>query len=195
MRERDAAMAQVDIPGFALRLWHGECDFPAMTAIIAACWEAGQLDFATSVESFTQDYANLRNSDPAQDVIVAEVNGKPVSYGRVMWWQETDGKTVHYHFFYLMPAWQGRGIEEAILGWQEERLREIRAEQGHRGSVLMTNAEQTEPGKQALYEAAGYRPVAFHNRMLRPTLDDIPEALLPEGLEVRPVEPDHYRAI
>ncbi|RPJ49588.1 MAG: N-acetyltransferase, partial [Chloroflexi bacterium] len=31
--------------------------------------------------------------------------------------------------------------------------------------------------------------------MLRPTLDGIPDAPLPEGFDVRPVQPDQYRAI
>lgn len=31
--------------------------------------------------------------------------------------------------------------------------------------------------------------------MVRPTLDDLPQFPLPEGVEVRPVLPEHYRAI
>jgi ribosomal protein S18 acetylase RimI-like enzyme len=46
-----------------------------------------------------------------------------------------------------------------------------------------------------LLEAAGYRPVTHFADMLRPDLDDIPEAALPAGLEVRPVMLEHYRAI
>lgn len=196
--ERDASMARLEVPevpGLGFRPLRGERDYPAMAAIVAACRDAGQLDFTATVESLTRDYANLRNSELPRDSIVAAVGGDPVGYGRVMWWQEVDGKVMHYHFFYLMPAWQGRGIEEAILGWQEARLGAVSVEQGHESPLLLAQAEQTEPGKQALYEAAGYRPVAYHARMLRPTLEDIPEAPLPEGMEVRPVEPAHYRAI
>ncbi|MFL5733192.1 MAG: GNAT family N-acetyltransferase, partial [Chloroflexia bacterium] len=31
--------------------------------------------------------------------------------------------------------------------------------------------------------------------MVRPNLEDIPDLLLPDGIEVRPVRPEHYRAI
>jgi mycothiol synthase len=32
-------------------------------------------------------------------------------------------------------------------------------------------------------------------QMVRPNLDDIPDFALPDGLEIRPVTTDHYRAI
>ncbi len=46
-----------------------------------------------------------------------------------------------------------------------------------------------------MLEHEGYHPVRYGWEMVRPTLDDLPDFPLPEGLEVRPVLPEHYRAI
>ena len=46
-----------------------------------------------------------------------------------------------------------------------------------------------------MLERSGYQPARYFYEMLRPTLGDIPESPLPDGLELRPALPDHYRAI
>jgi ribosomal protein S18 acetylase RimI-like enzyme len=47
----------------------------------------------------------------------------------------------------------------------------------------------------ALLVGEGYTPIRHFYNMVRPDLEDIPEAPMPEGLEVRPVELDHVEAI
>ena len=46
-----------------------------------------------------------------------------------------------------------------------------------------------------MLERSGYQPARFFYEMVRPTLDDIPEFPLPDGVEIRTVIPDHYPAI
>jgi len=46
-----------------------------------------------------------------------------------------------------------------------------------------------------LLENRQYQPVRYSFEMVRPNLLDIPDLRLPEGLEVRPVKPEHYRTI
>lgn len=50
------------------------------------------------------------------------------------------------------------------------------------------------PG-QALLESFGYHVTQHHAELVRPHLEDIPVAPLPEGVEIRPVEENHLRAI
>jgi mycothiol synthase len=54
---------------------------------------------------------------------------------------------------------------------------------------------QGETGLAAMLEKTGYQPVRYGFDMVRPDLENIPDTPLPEGLEVRPVLPEHYRAI
>ena len=50
-------------------------------------------------------------------------------------------------------------------------------------------------GNRALLEAHGFEPIRWFFLMRRRDLDDIPDAPLPDGLEIRPVTPDQHRAI
>ena len=42
-------------------------------------------------------------------------------------------------------------------------------------------------GATALIRAAGYEPITYAAEMVRPSVDDLPDHPLPEGLEIRPV--------
>jgi ribosomal protein S18 acetylase RimI-like enzyme len=78
----------------------------------------------------------------------------------------------------------------------EGRLREIAS--GHPVEVekyFLSFVMQGETGLAAMLEKTGYQPVRYAFDMLRPDLENIPDFPLPEGLEVRPVLPEHYRAI
>src|SRR2546427_527309 len=46
-----------------------------------------------------------------------------------------------------------------------------------------------------LLTSEGYEAVRFGFGMLRPTLDDLPHAALPDGLDLHPVKPEDHRAI
>jgi ribosomal protein S18 acetylase RimI-like enzyme len=46
-----------------------------------------------------------------------------------------------------------------------------------------------------MLQRAGYQPTRYFYEMIRPTFNDIVEFLLPDGLEIRPVNPEHYQAI
>ena len=50
-------------------------------------------------------------------------------------------------------------------------------------------------GEAAWLESLDYRATEWEAWLVRPDLDDIPERRLPEGVEVRPVQPDQVRPI
>jgi ribosomal protein S18 acetylase RimI-like enzyme len=74
----------------------------------------------------------------------------------------------------------------------------VAAEQGHSAAALaywQAVAYDSQTRKIALLEREGYHPARYFYDMVRPSLENIPEAPLPEGLEIRPVQPEHLRAI
>ena len=90
------------------------------------------------------------------------------------------------------------GIGRAMLRWLEARLREVAAAEQHppeRPKFFQAYSDVNVIGTVALFESEGYAPVRYSYEMLRPSLDDIPDFPLPDGLEVRPARPEHYRAI
>jgi GNAT superfamily N-acetyltransferase len=83
-----------------------------------------------------------------------------------------------------------------MLGWVEERLGALAASHPPaKARQFQVSARQGEEGLHALLQRSGYQPARYFDEMVRPDLEDVPDLSLPAGLELRPVQPDHYPAI
>jgi GNAT superfamily N-acetyltransferase len=173
-----------------------------MAAIGRAAAQVDGTERADTVEDLANVFAHLTNCDPYTDMIFAEAdpgNGQlaeVIGFSRGTWRQEDGGPRVYFIMGRITPTWRRQGIGAAMLGWIERRLSEIAA--GHPSEVkkyYQCFVGQGEVGLAAMLEKAGYQPARYMFNMVRPDLEDIPDFLLPEGLEVRPVTAEHYRAI
>jgi ribosomal protein S18 acetylase RimI-like enzyme len=184
------------IPGLRFRRIMGKEDYVPMTEVFNAAHQANGTDDTRTAEEMEKTYSNLRNSDREKDVVLVEVDGKLVGYKRTEWWAELDGTHVYAHFGFLKPEWRGKGIGSALFRHSEERIREIAATQpGDFKRLIDISAFDSEKNLAEIAEREGYEPVRYGFEMVRPNLDNIPDAPMPEGLEIRPVQPEHYRAI
>jgi ribosomal protein S18 acetylase RimI-like enzyme len=175
-----------------LRRWSRD-DLAGMVALInARVATEGEGEFAT-VASMAEQYDHLRNCDPDTDIVVAvDASGDIVGYSRVFWLDVDDGHRGYY------VAFEARddvgGLTEAMFDWGLERATQVAATHDHPDRRLDAWANEGTP-RARLVEARGFEPYAWSAFMVRPHFDDIPPAPLPDGLEVRPVEPDHWRRI
>jgi mycothiol synthase len=184
------------ISGLTFRRFRGKKDYPAMAEVVEGSNKADQIDHTESVEDIAATYNHLVNCDPYKDMIFAEMNGKIIGFGRVWWILKSDGTRAYPHFALLLPQWRGKGIRRAMLRHNERRLLKIAEDHPKDNSrVFETWAADTEMDWESLLVAEGYKPVRYTFEMMRPNLEDIPDLPLPEGLEVRPAKPEHYRRI
>lgn len=184
-------MPQVTFRGFC-----GEKDYAAMLAVIEGSKEADGLEHTDSLEDIVRNYQHLVNCDPYQDMLFAEAYGEVVGYGRVWWQKELEGPRRYHHFAFLLPEWRKNGIRRAMLHYNEHRLRRIAADHPDDGERTFESwVADTETHWASLLASKGYEVVRYGYEMVRPDLEDIPERPLPEGLEVRPVEPEQVPAI
>jgi mycothiol synthase len=186
------------VPGLVFRHFRGESDYPAMASIINPSADADQMERTpTTAADLANTYTHLSNCDPYQDMIFAQINDQVIGYARGSWsCEENEGPFAYSLVRFLAPEWRGKGIGQVMLQWIEDRLRVIAA--GHPPQrPRFFQAFNVHPGTDyaALLEAAGYTPARYFYDMVRPTLDDLPDFLLPTGLEVRPALPEHYRQI
>jgi GNAT superfamily N-acetyltransferase len=128
------------------------------------------------------------------------VDGKLVGFTRVYWERmQEDGSRVYWHFGFVVPEWRGKGIGTAQVRWAEARAREIEASRddatGDTAAQLSTEAEMGMKAAIGLLTSEGYQPVRYSFFMQTEDLDHIPDVPMPEGIEIRPVLPEHYRAI
>jgi len=183
------------LPGLTYRRVRGKDDFPHMAAVMTRSREADGVEIATTVEDLAASYEQPTDFDPASDVLVVEAWGSIMGLARIWRDQRADGTLVYGHSVELVPEWRGRGLREAFFEYNERHARALAAKDPRKGPrvlVLWANDEENE--WKALALAHGYRPVQHVIDLVR-SLEGIPEAPLPPGLEVRPVTPKDYRAV
>jgi mycothiol synthase len=186
------------IPGLAFRRMRLPDDLEAIAALFNAASIADGIDDRDDAEGLAQWYAHASTWNPLTEVVLAEVDGRLVGYGKVHWIDDSDGGRNFAAWGAVHPAWRRRGLGRAILHANQRRLREIAAAQEPVPGMerrFDSWANESQVGAIALLESEGFRTARYFFEMLRPTLDDIVEFPLPPGLEVRPVIPEQHRAI
>ncbi len=199
MGEDTVKRSMSELPEYQLRLFAGQDDFPGMVSVANAGHVADHIELVFSVEGLAADYAHLTNCDLSTDLVIvqAKADGKMVGFGRVWWWVNDAGERIYALNGEVQPEHRGRGIGRAILAWEEARLHDIAAshpttEPRFFQTFVMEGAHR----RMALLQHAGFAPVRYGYTMVRSLLNDVPDTWpLPEGLETRPVVPEHRRAI
>jgi mycothiol synthase len=193
-----AAEAATQIPGLVVRPYAGEADHPEIVRIQNAEYEADDVRGRLSVPEVD---AWLRHPsdqfDPARDLRVAELDGRPVAYEWTDWVDTTDGLREYRTRGFVHPDARRRGIGTALFA---DGLRRIQATAaGHetdRPKVLGTWTHDQAVGGRLVAESFGLEPVRWFFDMERSLLDELPPSPdLPEGIEVRPVGPEDGPAI
>ncbi len=185
------------IPGLVIRRFRGEADYPAMLEVNNGSKIAdGMENDLHTLETLRGLYNNSSNHDLYRDQLLAEVAGQLVAYNRIFWDTELDGTRVAFHVGFVLPEWRGLGIGRSLIHWAEARARQgYAAAGGDAPTFVAADARTNVVGLIRLLQAEGYQPVRYGFYMETPDLDHIPDVPLPAGVEVRPVQPDQYRAI
>lgn len=185
-------------PHITFRPFAGPSDFEAMVACANASFAADETGYLRKVEEVARDYASFTSCVPEHDVWIAQAGGGEIAgYVRSWHFAQADGLQLYSQFAVVAPQWRRQGIGAALHAWLEERQRTQAATQHRSARQHAHNAfvTQGETARAALLEKAGYTPERYFFTMVRPTLEEVADFPLPEGLELRPVQPDHYRAI
>jgi GNAT superfamily N-acetyltransferase len=184
-----------ELEGFTFRGFRGEPDYPHVVRIINAQSRGEGGERVETLEATAAAYSNLERCDPARDFLFAEAEGHPVAYSRVTWEDEPGGPRVYRHLCFVDPAHGRRGIGAALFAWNEARLREIASEHDQPHKLFEVFSDDRNLGARALALENGFEPFTYAAQMVRPTVGDLPEHTLPDGLEIRPVTEDQVREI
>lgn len=178
-----------------LRALNSEDDYTYLAEILSASEKADNSPRTVSAEWMKERLTTSPRFDISRDLVIAVANGQEAGYGRITWWDEPSRRTYGLTGF-LRPEWRHKGIGGAILTWLEERAQAITDEHPTKAaSYIQVNATQHQTGLHALAREAGYGVKESWVLMVRPSLEEIPEAHLPEGLELRPVKEEQFGAI
>jgi len=197
----------IDVPApYTTRRYAGRSDHPAMARLLTAhnaTAGRGEGELVTP-QQIDNDYAERTVETLADNFrIVEHPDDGPVAYVRCGEDETPEGRT---HFFIgpVDPGHMRRPLYLSIIAGVEGYARErVSADGPNPNAPELLRTWLGHPGPDtvphdcaaAWAEEAGMRPVRFAAAMVRPDLEDIPDVALPDGIEIRPVEPSHLRAI
>ena len=184
-----------DVPGLTFRRYRGDEDLPLLVEVFEAMSAADDLEWVVTVERLKNEYDNLPNFDPREDVVLAQVNGRAVGYSQVRWFEEPNGTFAAGHRERVHPDWRGKGISKALLAVNTVRARELAAAHARGPARMGTVVAETEVHRMQVLEEAGYRTERWYLEMLRDLSGPIGVLPLPEGIHVRPVGPEDQRRV
>ena len=99
------------IPGLTFRHFQGEEDYPAILEVNTRCKMAdGAENDLHTLDTLKYVYAVGPGYDPLKDMLIAEVEGKVISYSRVFCERlQEDGSRIYWHVGFVLPEWRGEG--------------------------------------------------------------------------------------
>lgn len=184
------------IPGLRLRSPRGRDDAEVMARTITSSRAADDVDFVTTAEDLAADFENPTDFDPSADMLVAEVDGKMIGVSRIYCDARKD-VIAYRHSADVIPEWRVQGLREFLFDWNERHIMAIAKESSTddgRPRMYELWANDAENDWKSIVLRKGYREIHHEIDMVR-ALNDIPSIPVPEGFEVRPVRPEHYRAV
>jgi mycothiol synthase len=181
-----------------LRELNPDGDLPAVAALIGDVNAHDGVDWYPTVESLRNEWSASPMYHPLLDTRVAVGGDRIVGAVRHSW-RERESAIVHRLEVWVHPSARRQGLGRRLLEWGEARARESTTDgTGGPTDGMLTyggNTSREIPAGVAFAEAMGYKPIRYHFEMRRPLDQPIPDVALPDGLEVRPVLPEHHRAI
>lgn len=187
-----------DLPDLTARPYRGPSDHAAMATMLNRWYRAIGTGEVATVEDLDHNYAHLENCDPSVDMVMVEdPDGRVVGYTRTDWWQVVDGERKYAVFAKVDPDWADSGLPLAMLSAAERHNRQI-ASSHHVTCPKVLEGWAEDDHERVMVESyleLGFSAITHGAVMVRPHLDDIPDVSLPAGVEIRPVQESHLRAI
>ena len=187
-----------DLDGYTARGYRGRDDHGAMTDLINRWGLATNETELRARSDIDNAYANLDNCDPERDMVLVDApDGALAGYIRLEWGEVTAEPTRYWIVPHIDPDHRTTTLALRLAEAAIERATSIADErEDPQGRVFEGFADPD----NALEICAVYRQLGFdratHGASMTMSLEgDLPEAQLPDGLEMRPVTEDHLRAI
>ena len=175
----------------------GENDYPLLLAIIRSSRQADKTPMETTPEDIVQSYAPTAEFNPAREAIIAFLAGSHEAIGssRLGWYSSNPDTRLYYQISYLMQAYRGQGLWQAIVRQNEQRLSEIAGKHPTAAQrFYQAWASDNQTDWISVLESSGYSAVRRFNNMLY-QLNEIPQYSAPAGLTIRQAEPEHMHRI
>ena len=185
------------IENLKLRHFKGEEDYQIILDIWRKNREFNGYDWVATLDDMKNDQKWRQNYDINEQLMFVELEGKPVGYLIYNWGIEESprGYMLYVGINLLEEYWDGP-IPQIMLDYQEKKLAEMTNDLPKDTPRFYSLGRKERAQKQVeFYRSNGYAPVRYFFEMIRPIEKPLGDHPLPQGLELRDVKPEHYRAI
>lgn len=170
-------------------------DYAELSRVMNASWEADRVKWSQSPKDLRLFYHRMRGFDPKKCFFIAEARGEMIGCSHVAWRTKPDGRREYALQSYAVKEWRGTGVREALFDLAEGRARKVAEHHSAPGKYLDAWCSFDENPWRTLLESRGYRAESHILNMVNTNLEKVVPLPLPPGIEVRKVEPRHYRMI
>lgn len=172
-----------------------DAEYAEMAALIERCSLADGVPWLPTAAHLREEMEGSGGVVPADDAVLAYIGDELVAESGVE--RVIRDETPTFEFWgHVHPEWRRRGIGTALARENLRRAQErVALEPAGQATVLAGYAEETEAGHHAILRALDFQPARWFFLMRRPLGDPIPDAPLPDGLELRPMTPDLHRVV
>ncbi|HET7521367.1 MAG TPA: GNAT family N-acetyltransferase [Candidatus Limnocylindria bacterium] len=191
-----AATAAPPLPDLAIRTYR-----PGDEAAVSQLWnraaEHDGVPWRTNAEELASWFGTSNDMfDPARDLFLVERDGQLVATADAEWVDTTDGLREFRMGCNVDPALRRQGIGT----WLQQH---IEGHAAHLAELFPSDrpvgfgswAMETETDKIALLERFGFAPARTFYDMVVPSLDDVAEPSLPEGIRFEAIRDDQLKQL
>jgi mycothiol synthase len=186
------------IGGLVVRHFDLDRDVVGLADLIRTSNLHDGVDWIPSPQALSHDLTHTAGLDLDRGILVADVEGLMVGMVRTNW-RIRDERVFHHLETLVRPDYRRRGLGRALLPWAERHVAAGLANDAagplDLPHVLAGEADVQIQGATEFATMAGYHVDGYGILMARPLDLAIPDAPLPDGIEVRPVRPDDHRRI
>lgn len=184
------------ISDLTFRGFEDERDYELMADLSLKSWKADSIEFIKTREDYESQFATDDGCNILRDVLFAEVDGRPIGFSETARSKDSSGTRIYSHAVHLLPEFRRAGLRAAMLHYNEELLTATAEGPGSSDKEVLQTWAMAEPNDwRELVVGVGYEPAWHLLEMVRPNLHDIPDAPLPEGAAIRPIEESDHRRV
>jgi mycothiol synthase len=182
--------------GIRFRRFAGDEDFNEMSRVAIESWKADNFEYMKSPEDFKEAFEADSARDPAKELLLGEVRGGLVAFAEASLIERPSHELKCLNYAHVLPEFRGEGLREALLRFNEKALREAACDKPRSMKKVFQSWALIDPNDwQRILLSEGYEQTWHVLEMVRPSLDDVKDEPLPEGLLVRHITEEDYRKV
>ena len=178
------------------RHFRGEEDYQLMLDLWTKNREFNGYDWSATLVDMKNDEKWRKNYDIREQLMFVELKGEPIGLMAYNWGSEDDPKKYCLYIgTNLLEEYWDTPIPQIMLDYQEKKLDEMTRHLTDAPRLYSLGRSEKAAKQVEFYKKNGYGPVRYFFEMIRPMSKPIGNHPMPNGLEIREVKPEHYRAI